>query len=508
MFTSGRNNWHITKVRTGVIHIGLHLCVFSKSNFSCRLFLVLIFYTGLYNSYLHAQLCTGSLGDPVVKIDFGNGAANYSFTAPGYRLTTGSCPNDGEYSITTFQSNCGRQWHSVAADHTGGGAFMMVNASNTPGDFFLQTVSNLCPNTTYEFSAWVLNVVNNPALIKPNLTFRVESTAGAVLNQYSTGDIGVFSQPTWEPFGFYFTTGLGTNTVVLRITNNAPGGGGNDLALDDIQFRPCGPTLRSAALAGQDTVRVCEYNQIPILYQGNLSAGFTAPAYQWQVSTDTARTWTDIPGANSLQFLRNPSAPGYFLYRLTVAESGSLGISSCRIASNIHVADIFSKPLVNAGPDRTKFAGRPVQLLGSSDGMADNQVEWTPPLYLSDAFITGPLADPPQLQSYILNITNRKGCINRDTVTVNVVDKLYVPTAFTPNGDGKNDRWNIPNLDLAEGAVVQVFDRAGQVVFNATNTATTWDGNFQGNPLPTGVYIYLIRFRDGYVMKGQLTLLR
>jgi gliding motility-associated-like protein len=91
---------------------------------------------------------------------------------------------------------------------------------------------------------------------------------------------------------------------------------------------------------------------------------------------------------------------------------------------------------------------------------------------------------------------------------VSVVDKLYVPTAFTPNGDGKNDRWNIPNLDLADGAVVQVFDRAGQVVFNAANSAASWDGNFQGAPLPTGVYIYLIRFRDGYVMKGQLTLLR
>ena len=504
----GRNSWHFAKVRPGVIHIGLHLRVFSKSNSCFRSVLILFFFTGITNSNLFAQLCTGSLGDPVVKIDFGTGAANYAFTAPGYRLTTSSCPNDGEYSITTFQSNCGRQWHAVSADHTGGGAFMMVNASNTPGDFYLQTVSNLCPNTTYEFSAWVLNVVNNPALIKPNLTFKVESTAGAVLNQYSTGDIGVFPQPTWEPFGFYFTTGAGTTTVVLRITNNAPGGGGNDLALDDIQFRPCGPTLRSAAPLGLDTVRTCEYNQVPILYQGNLSSGFTSPAYQWQVSMDTARTWTDISGANSLQFTRTPSNPGYYLYRLTVAESGSLGISSCRIASNIHLAEIYPKPIANAGPDRTKFAGRPVQLLGSSDGMAGNQFEWTPPLYLSDASMANPLADPPQLQTYYLQVTNGMRCISRDTVVVSVVDKLYVPTAFTPNGDGKNDRWNIPNLDLADGAVVQVFDRAGQVVFNAANSAASWDGNFQGAPLPTGVYIYLIRFRDGYVMKGQLTLLR
>jgi gliding motility-associated-like protein len=185
-----------------------------------------------------------------------------------------------------------------------------------------------------------------------------------------------------------------------------------------------------------------------------------------------------------------------------------LGISSCRIASNILLADIYPKPAISAGPDRTKFAGRPVQLLGSSDGAANNQFEWAPPLYLSDATIAVPLADPPQLQSYVLKVTNSRGCISRDTVSVNVIDKLYVPTAFTPNGDGKNDRWNIPNLDLADGALVQVFDRAGQVVFNAANSSASWDGNYQGLPLPTGVYIYLIRFRDGFIMKGQLTLIR
>ena len=119
---------------------------FQKVKF--HLFCAVLLLSTVFSFKVSAQLCTGSLGDPVVNIDFGTGSAAYSFTAPGYRLTTGSCPNDGEYSITTFQSSCGRQWHSVPADHTGGGAFMMVNASNNPGDFFLQTVNNLCPNTT------------------------------------------------------------------------------------------------------------------------------------------------------------------------------------------------------------------------------------------------------------------------------------------------------------------------------------------------------------------------
>ncbi len=455
-----------------------------------------------------SQLCTGSLGDPVLKIDFGTGSSNYPFIAPGYQLASGTCPNDGQYYITTFQPDCGRQWHNVRADHTGGGAFLMVNASNNPGDFFLQTVSNLCPNTTYEFSAWVLNVVNNPALIKPNLTFRVESPNGTVINQYSTGDIAVQAQPTWEPYGFFFTTGPGITTVVLRITNNAPGGGGNDLALDDIQFRPCGPTLRSTAVAGLDTVRVCTDNQTALLYQATLSAGFIAPAYQWQMSVDTARTWTDIPGATSLQYLRPPGTPGYYLYRLTVAESGSLGIANCRIASNVHVVDVYPKPLANAGPDRTKLAGRSVQLLASSDMVPDHRFEWTPSAFLNNPTILRPLADPPQTQSYSLKVTSSKGCTSTDLVVVNVVDQLYVPNAFTPNGDGKNDRWTIPNLDLADGAQVQVFDRAGQPVFTSSSANISWNGTHRGIPLPAGVYIYLIRFRDGFVMKGQVSIIR
>lgn len=479
---------------------------FQKVKF--HLFCAVLLLSTVFSFKVSAQLCTGSLGDPVVNIDFGTGSAAYSFTAPGYRLTTGSCPNDGEYSITTFQSSCGRQWHSVPADHTGGGAFMMVNASNNPGDFYLQTVNNLCPNTTYEFSCWVLNVVNNPALIKPNLTFKVETTGGSILNQYSTGDIGVAPQATWQQVGFFFTTGSSSSSVVLRITNNSPGGNGNDLALDDITFRPCGPTIRSVAPPGLDTVRLCEYTQQPISYQAIVSPGYMVPAYQWQVSADTGRTWIDIPGATTLQYQRMPGSPGYYCYRLTVAESGSMGIANCRIASNVHVADIYPRPLINAGPDRILFAGRSIQLGASSDATATHQFQWTPTNFLNDATLLNPIASPTNTLTYTIQVTSSKNCINTDQVVVTVIDKLYIPTAFTPNGDGKNDRWTIPNLDLADGTIVQVFDRSGLLVYTASTTAVNWDGTYKGSPLPSGVYVYLIKHADGFIQKGQLVLIR
>jgi len=184
-----------------------------------------------------AQLCNGSLGDPVVNITFGSGGNNTGFTPTNaYTYTSSQCPNDGSYTITNSTVGCfGNSWHTVMADHTGNGAFMLVNASVEPGDFFLTTVTDLCPNTTYEFAAWIMNVLNKSG-IRPNITFSIETTGGTILQQYSTGDIPETFQPTWKQYGFFFSTPVNNAVIVLRMRNNAPGGLGNDLAMDDITF--------------------------------------------------------------------------------------------------------------------------------------------------------------------------------------------------------------------------------------------------------------------------------
>ncbi|MEO8712855.1 MAG: hypothetical protein ABI405_12060, partial [Parafilimonas sp.] len=130
-----------------------------------------------------AQLCNGSLGDPVVDINFGaSGSGNTGYTPTNaYTYTSSTCPNDGYYTITKNTSGCfGNAWHTINSDHTGNGAFMLVNASYEPGDFFVTTVTNLCPNTNYQFSAWLMNVLNRTG-IRPNITFSVEAADGTVL---------------------------------------------------------------------------------------------------------------------------------------------------------------------------------------------------------------------------------------------------------------------------------------------------------------------------------------
>src|SRR5256714_15354652 len=102
----------------------------------CRLLLSLI--TTFFGCYSYAQLCTGSLGDPVVNITFGSGpnpGSSLNAATTNYTYVNSDCPNDGMYTIINKTSACfGNTWHSVNQDHTGdsSGYFMLVNASFTP----------------------------------------------------------------------------------------------------------------------------------------------------------------------------------------------------------------------------------------------------------------------------------------------------------------------------------------------------------------------------------------
>jgi gliding motility-associated-like protein len=458
------------------------------------------------------QLCSGSLGDPTVHISFGSG------NNPGAPLNTGitnynyvgtDCPNDGFYAIRNNTSNCYSAWHSLSGDHTGdpNGHFMLVNASYQAGDFYQTTVSGLCANTTYEFAAWIMNMIrvdNNS--IKPNLTFSIEKTDGTVLQFINTGEIDWSTVPQWKQYGFYFTTAPGVHTVVLRISNNAPGGIGNDLALDDITFRPCGPQLNITSPSSSDTIEFCENNSSSFLLQGTVASGYADPRYQWQYSADGIN-WTDIAGADALDFQRDPTGAGDYYYRLSVAESENFHLSSCRIASNKILFRVHPLPIADAGTDQFLIKGESVTLQAVSS-VTNAAFEWSPPDHLSHPEGAVTEASPPADQTYSLTVTTPFGCSATDAVFVRVVNDIYIPTAFTPDGDGNNDHWRIPYLDPARGADVKVFNRYGQLVYH-TSGSVNWDGNYKGKQQPSGVYVFLVDFKKGRPMrKGTIMLIR
>ena len=305
-----------------------------------------------------AQTCTGGLGDPIVDITFGSGTGVGAPLAQGITNLTyigNECPSDGYYTIVNSESGCwGNTWLNVPSDHTGdpNGYFMLINASYQPSDFYVQTISGLCPGTTFQFAAWILNMASIPNEILPNITFTIESTSGTVLGTYNTGDIPDLQYLVWTQYGFYFNTPPGINTVVLRMTNNAPGGNGNDLALDDITFRAAGaghPGEIRRLFPRQRFTRSKRPQHSYVQRDGGelLSHGYLSIC--WQQSTDGGATYGQVKyhGGQQLRSLtRFPTGPGTYDYRLTVAQAGNIGVASCEVASQPILIDVIAIPAV------------------------------------------------------------------------------------------------------------------------------------------------------------------
>ncbi|HMQ46076.1 MAG TPA: gliding motility-associated C-terminal domain-containing protein [Saprospiraceae bacterium] len=287
--------------------------------------------------------CSGNLGINIFDSgDFGFGIPNVLPTnpniAPGYNYTTSVPPNDGSYTLTKntgLWPNNFPTWLDVMDNSgTSDGYMMVVNASYTPGDFYEQIVDDLCENTLYVFTADIINMIQSGVAghIEPNVSFLINDQV-----RYTTGNIP--QNATWITYGFSFATEPGETSVKLTLRNNAPGGIGNDLALDNISFQACGP---EALILPEEIANICEDGAPIELDATVLGDQFETPSIQWQFSPD-GENWTDIPGANGLTVAHTQLAAGYYYYRYLLANSSSsLANSKCQIISNVKI--VFVQP--------------------------------------------------------------------------------------------------------------------------------------------------------------------
>lgn len=304
---------------------------------------LLLFLAGIPVALCAQNQCSGNLGINIFDSgDFGFGIPNVLPTnpniAPGYNYTTAVPPNDGYYTIT---KNTGlwptnfQTWLDVSDNSgTSDGYMMVVNASYTPGVFYEQIVDDLCENTLYVFSADIINIVQAAVAghIAPNVSFLIDDEV-----RYTTGNIP--QNATWITYGFTFSTEPGQTSVKLTLRNNAPGGIGNDLGLDNISFQACGP---EALILPEEIANICEDGEPIELDATVLGDQFENPAIQWQFSPD-GENWTDIPGANELSVFHTQLAGGYYYYRYLLANSpSSLSNPKCQIISNVKV--VFVQP--------------------------------------------------------------------------------------------------------------------------------------------------------------------
>jgi len=328
------------------------------------------------NNCTAAPTCNGSLGNPVVNITFGSGnnpgaALPAGTTTYSYIPVTGTPPAlipDGFYSLVN-EVPLLPGWFSGAKDHTGNpnGYMAFFNASPTTGVFYQQSITGLCAGTKYQFSTWIANVVDAGAIsggsMQPNITLElINSSNNTVLGLINTGDIPNATAMTWQQFGMLFTMPAGVSNLTLVLKNNNIGGSsvqGNDFAIDDISFSPCGPQTLASFSSSKITDTICANSPIGLF--GTVSPGLIAPAYQWQISNGSTGIFTNIPGANSLNYTLTPGlASGNYSFTLLSAEAANIGIASCRYSSNIinlNVKPTFATTITTSICQGQNYAG-------------------------------------------------------------------------------------------------------------------------------------------------------
>ncbi len=250
-----------------------------------------------------------------------------------------------------------------------------------------------------------------------------------------------------------------------------------------------------------DFQQICNGNSV-ILEVSNLNPNQEL-TYQWSPSSSI------LSGANTA----SPEVAPATTTTYTVTATNSFGCTATA-ESIVSVSTVAPTLSVLAAPD-TIYPGETVQLVATSD--PDYIYEWTPADWLSATDIFDPQATPPETITYDLLIRDEFGCINTDSVTIYVRrfvcddPYIFVPNAFTPNDDGRNDILYV-RANAVTDVYFVVYSRWGEQMFETQSLDVGWDGTFKGKKLSPDVYGYYLKVRclnnEEYIKKGNVTLIR
>ena len=244
-----------------------------------------------------------------------------------------------------------------------------------------------------------------------------------------------------------------------------------------------------AANAGSDTI-LCPGFSIQLTATGGSS-------YLWSPATFLTNRNIANPVAT------RPTAS----IRYIVSVTDTLGCP--KPVSDTVWVNVYPKTIANAGPRDTSIVlGEPL-LLTATGGV---KYLWDPGTWLSNAAVRTPTALPQDNIQYVLTATSAGGCIGTDTIMVHLfkVDPdMYVPTAFTPNGDGDNDIFRPIFIGMKTLNYFRVYNRFGNLVYSTTDIGKGWDGTYGGKGQDPATFVWVaegvtykneVRHKKGYVV--------
>lgn len=290
-----------------------------------------------------------------------------------------------------------------------------------------------------------------------------------------------------------------------------------------IYVNNCSPLINTDFTMNTDTICVnhCiyfsdlthDFNVLPLFYQWIFTGGnpvgiagqytVSLPDTAYYAATDS----TPIPSIKVCYKINSSlNANGVFPVVMNVANG--LG----QTATVTHYVKVDAGPLANAGPNVTINLGDSIQLNGtySTGNFAITQYVWSPtdslhcdiPPYLNNWSCPKPWANPSETTTYYLTVKDKNGCYSKDSMIVYVDLKCYdpfIPSAFSPNGDGQNDELFVRSNCL-QNFVFKVYDRWGEKVFESNSLNFGWDGSFRGTPVNAGVFVWTL---EGFLSNGK-----
>ncbi|HEY9364698.1 MAG TPA: PKD domain-containing protein [Chitinophagaceae bacterium] len=205
------------------------------------------------------------------------------------------------------------------------------------------------------------------------------------------------------------------------------------------------------------------------------------------------------------------------------ATAGTKNISLFAQADNGCVSDtvrtalLINQLFLSGTNDTTIFKNDPVQIAvdavytGPSQSLLYN---WSPATGLSDPTISMPVTNLQDDQSYFITVKTNEGCVAKDTINISIFkgSAIYMPTAFTPDGNGLNDILRPKYIGIKKLDYFIIYNRWGNKVFESKELLKGWDGTSNGRQLANDVYVWVLQATDlegkQYHLKGTVTIIR
>lgn len=184
----------------------------------------------------------------------------------------------------------------------------------------------------------------------------------------------------------------------------------------------------------------------------------------------------------------------------------------CKDSANVEI-NVYRKPQVFAGNDLKIETGDTIKLDKAWAKGTDINITWSPNLFINPINELNPIVYPVKDIVYTLTATSNLGCgAATDEISVKVFKDVFVPNAFTPNGDGLNDVFRIYAGDGYQVKHCDIYNRWGNKIFSSADINFSWDGRWLGQLQPSGTFVYYLELekQNGkkIIKKGTIALIR